>query len=203
MDPLSAVSLASNILQFIDFAQRLFRETVNLHKGTANDERTELAFVTNGLSKLLSQLESQHQSPQGAVHEPRAQNELSAIAGQCQSVGQELAAALERLNKTTGEKGIRRLAISFQQALKIIWSKDRIEVLKRRLEDLRDHAQFALIMVIRYGHGQSYYSMPSNRLKLGHRSKPRETSRRAKITQRSFCDVKGTRSTKRRSFYQT
>lgn len=151
MDPISAVSLAGGILQFIDFAQKLFRKTVSLHRGNTNDERTDLALVTQNLSSLLLQLDARNQTAQASSHGNFIENGLSAVDSQCSVVGQELAAALHRLDVTSTQRGIRRLALSFYQALKITWSKEHIERLRQRLGALRDHAQFALIVALEYG----------------------------------------------------
>ena len=53
MEPLSALGVASNVVQFVDFASKVVSETARIYRGRARrdaeDERSELERVTNDL----------------------------------------------------------------------------------------------------------------------------------------------------------
>ncbi|KAL9092683.1 MAG: hypothetical protein Q9159_000754 [Coniocarpon cinnabarinum] len=135
MEPLSAIALAGNILQFTDSASKLFKESVHLYRGTSKPERAELALVKTNLAGLMSKLQSRVAEPH-----PHAEGSLLAVAAQCEAVGQELEDGLARLEVGDQETGFRRAVKSVRQGRRILSSKDRIESLQKRLNNLRAQA---------------------------------------------------------------
>jgi hypothetical protein len=62
LDPLTALSLAGNILQFIDFAAKVVSKCRGIHKSPDGvlPEDQELELVASDLARLSKRLEEEH-----------------------------------------------------------------------------------------------------------------------------------------------
>ncbi|KAF2085306.1 hypothetical protein K490DRAFT_67957 [Saccharata proteae CBS 121410] len=56
MDPVSAIGLAGNIFQFIDFAAKLFSEAQNIYESVTGlpDEHQELKIIAHRLESITA-----------------------------------------------------------------------------------------------------------------------------------------------------
>lgn len=97
MDGLSAVSLASNILQFVDFASTLVGKGVEIYNSAEGS-----SLVHGDLRSSVSRLQALLTLIQSQPHLPRDKDELEIIkiASQCHNIGAELEKALEGLAAT-------------------------------------------------------------------------------------------------------
>jgi hypothetical protein len=70
MDPLSALGLAANILQFVDFTSKLFSAGYNLHKAGSTHLELDLGQVVDDLGDVARHLTSSLCPPgmQGALN---------------------------------------------------------------------------------------------------------------------------------------
>ncbi|KAE8453239.1 hypothetical protein EG329_011306 [Mollisiaceae sp. DMI_Dod_QoI] len=131
MDPLTAVGLASNILQFVSFASDLFSGTQKLYGSNAGAtaEHVELESLTRNLRKLAenAKLPETYES----IHLSKDEETLKNLSEQCMEVSNELLSVLDGL-KVKGDD--HRVWASFSQALKSIWKKEEIDSLRNRLD---------------------------------------------------------------------
>jgi len=144
-DPLSAISLAANVLQFIDFACGLFSTAKQIYKDGNTAEISHLEDIAASLSKLAQDVKTSsesHKTMQGVNDE----NDLCKLAKGCQEVADELIKALRTLTpKSTGN----RKWESLYHALKVIWKKEQIDSLHKRLTDIRAQMSARAIMFIK------------------------------------------------------
>ena len=141
MDPVTALGLASNIVQFVDFSWKLLSGTIDLYGSEtgALADHDVLELISSDLIKLNDAL----LDPSYTVH---VSDPIRDLAGQCKAVAQELFRILEKI-KVVGSPNKWK---SFVQALRGVWKKEQIEALVKRLESLRAEMHFRLQWMLRY-----------------------------------------------------
>ncbi|KAL6714010.1 hypothetical protein ACLMJK_008504 [Lecanora helva] len=128
MEALAAVSLAGNILQFVDFTISLIARSNEIYKSASG---TTLAFkgqecITNDLKDLSSRIKSSSSTS-------TSDSLLDRLCAQCQEVAEELHAALVKLSvkdRNTRSESVRK-------SLKALWGKDKLKALEARLAGFR------------------------------------------------------------------
>jgi len=162
MEVLAAVGLASNILQFISFAQDLVSTTKQIWRNAdgALTEHLELEAITTNLARLNSSLfvRSTHTTVDSAEDRKLRKisnvedKELKELSEGCRSISGLLIQKLNSLkvtSKSTGQSA-RRWA-SFRQALNSVLSAEEILDLERRLNRFQRAVDSALLASLRYG----------------------------------------------------
>jgi hypothetical protein len=146
LDPLTAIGLASAIVQFVDFSSRLVSETKELYHSTEGNstQNEELHAVTEDLRELCKTLSSvQGRAP--GVEPSTDELALLELSGSCNFVADELIAVLEKLRvKSAHEKWG-----SFKIALKGAMKKEKIESIRARLDRIQSQLQIRLTSILR------------------------------------------------------
>lgn len=127
MDPLSALSIAGNVIQFLDFSTKLFKEAREIYhssSGTSSGVRT-LGTISEQLATLRKSFTA----------EDLKSLDLKEMAVQCNGVADEMRALVDRVTlKKPGGDGY---WASFALALRTVLSKGQIQNLERRLDKLQ------------------------------------------------------------------
>ena len=128
-ESLAALSLAGNIVQFIDFGYRLFSKSRKLYRSSDGvlAENVELENIANSLTALSKGLTvgSSQTQPESIDYA-----NLTLLAKDCESIATELLEALGELRVKDPQKKLQ----CFCTALKRIWRSERIENVSKRLE---------------------------------------------------------------------
>lgn len=155
-DPLSALGLAGNVVQFVQFISSIISKTQEIRRSTAGVSagNFELKAVAENVSELSDRL-----STPGSSIATRARTPLHAcgkteteeapiyrIASSCKSIANELLSTVEELEVANGPHHKWR---SFRQALKTVWKKDKISELQGRLDQLRSQMTIYIVSRIR------------------------------------------------------
>jgi len=152
LDPLTALSLAGNIVQFVDFSIQIVSRTKKLYGSSREtlDVYQELDLVTSDLKKSCNLIPKALLSST-SENESESEGTLQEICGTCHKVADELLARLDRLKvrKDSSAKGRRKLFQSFHSAMMSVWSKKEIEDLVSRLSSLRDQIQTHVLLDLR------------------------------------------------------
>src|SRR5579871_6769347 len=121
MDPLSVLSVASNIVQFVDFGLRVVSKGNQIYRSVDGRlaENLDLEIVTSDL--LLLQHKLQRCIPVSSGTSPVSED-TQALQSLCQSCTTTAERLLERLNMAKAQGRFRRWK-SLRQALKSVWSK--------------------------------------------------------------------------------
>ena len=129
----SAVGLAANILQFIQFSFDLISDAKELSRSAhgLKAESVELKIIAESLSRLSATLIIPLDPSTGAV--PPSEHDIHKLANSAKAVADKLLATLQGLQVIGGSH---RKWRSFRQALKSVWHKDEIKNLEKRLEHL-------------------------------------------------------------------
>ena len=137
LDPLTALGLAGNVIQIIDFSIKLVTEGNKVYhsaNGTLEENRAaeelanDLKQLTTGLSDSQRKWIEDHPAGQLDPDEIRLLN----ICNRCRKAADELNVQLQKLKVQDGTR-LRRLK-SYKQALISVWQKDAVEDLGNRLE---------------------------------------------------------------------
>ena|ERR1700735_2284377 len=139
MDPLTAISLASNVVQFVDFAGKIISKSYEFHKSTtgALREHDDVELVAVDLKRRTERLKK--------CPGP-ADSDLVKLSGDCYGVAEELLQALQRVTI----KGTSTRWKSLRKALRSVWSKEKILELERRLNRFRDQINLVVCVQLRF-----------------------------------------------------
>ena len=135
IDPIAALGLAGNIVQFVDFSCKILQDTKSLYASStgASAENDVIETICNDLINLNNALTVS--SEPDAIY-----RSIRNLACNCQGVAVELLQLLDKIRV----QGPKRKWKSFIQAVRSVWKKEQIEELVRRMERLRNETQFHL-----------------------------------------------------------
>ena len=140
MDPLTALSVTGTIIQFLDFASKLLKNSVKLYKSSRGwlkaDE--ELELITGDLQCVISKLQASVSVPTSGTALPLAGDEESekTVVKICDEAAKIAAELLQKLNGVKVKDGKSRAWESIKAAVKAAWSEEEIRSLERRLDRL-------------------------------------------------------------------
>jgi hypothetical protein len=139
LDPMTALSLAANVVQFVDFASKIVSKgrRIYLSENGALPKNLELEVVTNDLLRLAQSLRNDGLSTGTLNNEEKS---LQTMSDECSKIAEELLRRLEKLKVKSDAK--QRGWKSLRQALKSVWNKEELDELSERLLQFRDQLQF-------------------------------------------------------------
>ena len=144
MDPLSALSLASNIVQLVDVGTRVVSASLELYSPDGISVNGELESVMSDLVKICSALENPHDQIKGSKSSS-SEIQLITLSKSCKTLGEELLTVLNSLKVQSPHKKWQ----SFRQALKAVWKEKEIHRYKERIINLRSEISLRLIGILR------------------------------------------------------
>jgi hypothetical protein len=148
LDPLSAISLASAIVQFIDFGFKLVSEGIELYEKGTLTENEELELITSDLENLANNLGTS--SSQLKTNSPD-EKALQELAFRCNDLAIELLAILDTLKpQKQGSTKLRHGLESVRVAVRNARKKGRIQTIESRLEKLQKQLNSRMISILRW-----------------------------------------------------
>lgn len=155
MDPLTAVGLAGNLIQFVEFGSKLVVGGLDLYKSQdgALPANSELQLITEDLTGICATL----MRPRNLMEErqmPEAELGLQKLSRSCVKLENEFLSVLESLKV----KGRKRKWENVHQALSTTWRVKDVERYRIRLESYRSQIACHLLSILRYF---SRYSLPA------------------------------------------
>ncbi|KAI1399897.1 hypothetical protein F4819DRAFT_497705 [Hypoxylon fuscum] len=160
MEPLSALSVAAAAVQFLDFGARIITDTREVYQSSSRQIRdnVELGEMAKRFNQLTNAIEYKLREfgPEDSIfrqlsHGPEQFGDetevmLIHLCHQASEIGHELQDLLAKL-KSHGKTKIELVANSFVTALKAIWSEEKIEGLKDRLEQTQKQIMMATLVL--------------------------------------------------------
>jgi hypothetical protein len=145
LDVFSALSLASNVVQFVDFGFRLISKAQELYhspsgNSTQNNELLAVACDFKQLSDRVSVLVLP------AATDGKDEDALKKLAAPSKDVADELVSILEDLTA----QGVQKRWKSIRGAWKGTWKEDRIQNLAKRMDMLRSQVTSRIVFLLEY-----------------------------------------------------
>jgi hypothetical protein len=150
LDPLSALSVAASVVQFVDFASKIICKGKEVYASTDGvlQENMQNETVTARLLEMTKRLKKPLVQVGSSSEEERAQHRrLHEICKECSEISKELLQHLGDLKVPKGSE--HRRWKSFRQALKSVWEKQAIDSMAKRLEGLRTELHTHILVVLR------------------------------------------------------
>ena len=147
MDPLSALGLASSILQCLQFVGSLISQSREIYKSV--DGATEEVISFRDMARNLAAINQDLISRPSQSDETRlskAEKRLRQLCEESKSINEEVLATLEHLQL----KGSRTGWDSFKRALNSAWKKSEVDALQKRLDGIRKELDTTLLISVRY-----------------------------------------------------
>lgn len=141
MDPLTAIGLASAIVQFVDFGRNLISESHEMYRSIEGTSKTNMD--TENIAKQIHSLSEHLLSSDQSYEETGApfenQRVLRSLATECRSVASELLDLLKDLKVDNHIRGDRRKWETFRKAVVSQTPKKKRQIgnLKRRSKAYR------------------------------------------------------------------
>ncbi|KAL6713126.1 hypothetical protein ACLMJK_009247 [Lecanora helva] len=142
MDLVTALGLAANVFQFVDFASKLFSAAYEIHHAGASTANLDVSLVANDLSGLNVNLKSSLKRTDEQIALSEDDQALEVLATECIAIGDDLALRLNKLRIDPRHTSKWR---TFRQVLKAIWQDDKINATYKRLENIRSQLAFPSI----------------------------------------------------------
>ena len=144
LDPLSAVSLAGNIVGFIEFTAEIISKTRELLSHGATQEIYNAEIVIRDLLQLSKQLKIGAQSA-GAAPQTDDDKALEDFCSCCIGLSETIIKRLEKL-KLKEEASKPR---AFLHALKAVWSQKELQSEEVQLASYRSQLEFRVLTSLR------------------------------------------------------
>jgi hypothetical protein len=144
LDPLSAVSLAGNIVDFVDFTASILSKTRELSSHGTTKEAYNSEIVIRDLLKLSEQLQA---GAQAASVAPQTDDDkaLEDSCGCCIGLSKTIIKRLEKLKLNEGASKPR----AFLHALKAVWSQKELQSEEVQLASYRSQLEFRVLTSFR------------------------------------------------------
>jgi hypothetical protein len=159
MDPLTAVSLAGTVVQFVDFSCKLVKVGAEFYENSKLESHVAAAVsakqvqdlatrAVNDLEDYRTKLQQGFQGDEAWPVLAEDEAELRDLCRACDEAADSLLSRLNRLRIPDISRG--RAWRSLQHALKAIWSRNDIETLTKRLEEYRNVIHSRVLLSLWY-----------------------------------------------------
>ncbi|KAH6652789.1 hypothetical protein BKA67DRAFT_677958 [Truncatella angustata] len=147
MEALVAVGVASNLVQFVDFAVKLIRTSNELRHNAASAENREHVLLTIHLQKIATDINNTSQAiEQHNLSESPDDEALRPVIKGCCLLAQQLLQRLEGCGIRPGQTNT--FTARARSTLKCMWNKREVQDISDRLERFRTEISLHLICQI-------------------------------------------------------
>ncbi|KAI9660945.1 MAG: hypothetical protein M1821_009272 [Bathelium mastoideum] len=152
VDPLSALGLAGNIIQFIDFGSKLISQSVEQYRSAVgtSTQYLDLEALTQSLQSVAKGLRDSIAGPDKSEIKTKDELALRQLVQSCQSVAADLINILDDLKINPKAHGLNRRAQSLRQAFRSVGADEQIKGLERKLEVYRSQLSLYSISITRH-----------------------------------------------------
>lgn len=147
MDPLTALGLASNVIQIVDVSTRIVSKGQSIYKSADGTlaENVDAEAVATDLNLLNTKLQHSLEASKCTELLSHDDKSLMVLCGKCSALSNELLWKLNKL-KVTGKH---RKWKSARQALKSVAGKDDVQRFANRLAVYREEINFNITVSLR------------------------------------------------------
>jgi hypothetical protein len=150
VDPITALSIASSVVQFVDYSTKLLSKSSELYKHGSLADNDELELVTKDLTRLTGDLlvvgKKQQDDPDANDPEETALRELARL---CNDIGQQLLAQLGTLKVAHPGNKLEHGLESISKAVRSSWKRSKVENIEKRLRKVREELDTRILALIK------------------------------------------------------
>lgn len=150
MDPITAISVGSAAISFLDFITTLFKSVYNIHKSSTGQKDTVAAL--SGISARLAQSNIELDEELSRFQDgnlSKCDQILKSRSEDCRELILEIQTLLNGLT-VRGITHWDRTKSAFSVAFKSLWDEKKVSELKTRTMEIRAEIMFALLVSMRY-----------------------------------------------------
>lgn len=158
MDPVTALGLVSNVIQFVEYAAKLISGCHDLYRSAngALDDHNALETVSQNLKSLAQDVQPSKRSPN--AKQSRVEEELQLACEECIKVNQKILELLEKLKVN----GPNRKWESFRQILNIMMRQKDVARLEEDLKKIQQRIDTSMLFCLRWVGACSQFKNPSH-----------------------------------------
>lgn len=147
LDPFAALSVASAVVQFVDFGTKLISKGKEIYQSADGvlADHAEQAAISSRLAELSTRLSNSLLFFATGKKLSPAEEALQEVTVECMQFADDFTGALNDLRVT----GSHRIWKSFRQALKSVWKKKEIEERLVKLDRFRQQIVIHLLVVMK------------------------------------------------------
>ena len=148
LEPLSAFSVACNVLQIIEAGSKLLNNAVNYGKAAdgALSEQQDLRNVLQSLKNLNADLRASMPKLGGTRPLNTAETRLLEANSECLRLSNEFIELLDRLKV----KNRHAMLESLRMSIKALWYREKMEAMENNLSQARDNLNIAFLIYMKY-----------------------------------------------------
>ena len=141
LDPLTALGLASAVVQLADFGIKTLKGSIQLYYAAngIDSERSDLDLKIQGIRDIAGRVKLLHQQDKAGGSIQSNGKDLQSHAKSCDDVASDLLSVLEDF-KVKEPAGLSRRWESFEKAASSLtpWNKEKVGSLVKRLDDVKE-----------------------------------------------------------------
>lgn len=143
LDPLTALSLAGTVVQFVDFGSKIISKNKELARSSIgiSDEAINHEIIINDLLRLTKSLKEQLQTANSNPPDDDDQS-LRVVCLGCIELSERILTRLESL-KVEPNAGRRKI---FRLAVRAVWSQKEMDKLLLQLDDFRNQMELHVLV---------------------------------------------------------
>lgn len=171
MDPVTALSVVSAVVTFLDFGDKLINQAFEIAR-SANGQPEAAASLLESTQELTSiATEAQTKVKHLVSKHPRHAQLIERLRIECETVEKQLEEKLETLTVEASSRGLLRLGSVAKVSIRSLWSRKAVEEWRTKISWIRDQAMMSVLMCLWYLLGANARSLPrypSTRRKTDH-----------------------------------
>ena len=130
MDPLSALSIAANVVQFVEFGYKITRRLSDYHKASPDDVPRSMQTINTLLPLVLKSLERIKSGAEIDRFDIDGRCMLRGVIAGCSKLCQDINSILDKVTRTAGES----VPLKAWKALRSLKQDDKIEEIGKSLQ---------------------------------------------------------------------
>jgi hypothetical protein len=145
MDPISALSVAAAVIQFVDFGKHLLSDSYEIYRSPSGEtaKMVDVSTIANDLACFTTQIKDKTGTSAGNNrHRAAAESHLIKVSKECEEIVAQFQGALDqwRHGETRGKEKRTRLKMArgaIRNALSSVWNSSKIDGMIEQLDTIK------------------------------------------------------------------
>ena len=154
LDPLTAISLASSVVQFVEFGVKIVSGSIELYhsKDGVDSEVTNFEFEATRVHRLADKIKSIVDHRQDGANLSEDEIELQGLAERCRVLASDLVSVLDGLKVKRLGRGRKWESVRKSVEAQMPWNKDKIGSLEKQLRVVQQAIMDRIQWMMRYSY---------------------------------------------------